>query len=199
MDNLNNSHAAKENAQTPLSNQKSKAVANGHLKKDNESKSLINTFVKHDIKSIWSYLYSHVLDPNIRKLLYDMVTNTVHMILYDGTKKNQSYSSSRADQVSYRRYYDEPERSSRVERPKRTYQQVTFDTKEEAENVLVRMQEIIDAYDFVRVADYYDLSKIDDINYTDNGYGWDDLDEVDVIPDDDGSWIIDLPRPRPRR
>ncbi len=199
LDNLNNSHAAKEQRAQTEKKPDTKPVAKGKVKeKKEESKSLLQTFFKHDAKSIWDYLYSRVLDPTVRKLFYDLVTNTVHMILYDGTKKDRSVSS-RADQVSYRKYYDEPEYESRRERPVRSYQQISFDTKEAAQSVLDRMEEIVDVYRFVSIADYYDLSNVPDGSYTDNDYGWRNLNAVEVIADSDGGWIIDLPKPRPRR
>lgn len=205
MDNLNNSHAAKESVNKEASKPKTEAVAKGKIKGGGEeSKSLVKRFVKNDAKSIWSYLFTKVLDPTVRKLLYDLGTNTIHMLLYEGAKKNPTSSTARADQVSYRKYYDDPEYTPKSSSSSKWgFKPVSYGDRDDAENVLKRMQEIADSYMFVTAADYYELSGFTEFPYTCNEYGWKNLDNVEVVPNDDpddsNEWIIDLPKPRPRR
>ena len=213
LDNLNNSNAAKGAAEKEAPKPKTEAVAEGKPKGKTEEKksqnSLVKRFVKNDAKSIWNYLFTRVLDPTVRKLLYDLATNTIHMVLYEGTKKNNGRSSSiTADQVSYRRYYDDPDdiprpRSSSGSSSKWGFRPLSYSRREEAEKVLDRMCEILGTYRFVPVSDYYELSGIDEFPYTCNDYGWKNLDDAEIIPNDDpddsNEWIIDLPKPRPKR
>ena len=76
-----------------------------------------------------------------------------------------------------------------------SYDTITLDTRGEAEEVLARMDEIIDTYKMVRVADFYDLVGVTG-NYTDNKYGWTNIRNAEVIRVRDG-YRIKLPRALP--
>ena len=65
----------------------------------------------------------------------------------------------------------------------------------EAEDVLSRMDELIDTYGVVSVADLYDLVGIS-CNYTDNKYGWTNIRNVEPIRVRDG-YMLKLPKAMP--
>ena len=67
-----------------------------------------------------------------------------------------------------------------------------FDTRGEAEEVLSRLDELIEMYGLVRVADLYDLVGITG-DYTDNKYGWKNIRNARVERTRDG-YAIKLPR-----
>ena len=53
-------------------------------------------------------------------------------------------------------------------------QEIVLDTKEESNNVISEVKEIIDKYGFASVADLYEICGVL-ANYTDNEYGWIDV------------------------
>lgn len=57
---------------------------------------------------------------------------------------------------------------------------ILFDSRETAENVLEESKEIINKYGFVTIADMYDLAGLD-APYTGQKYGWVDLKEAKII------------------
>ena len=57
---------------------------------------------------------------------------------------------------------------------------IFFDSRETAENVLNASKEIINEYGFVTIADMYDLAGLD-APYTGQKYGWVDLKEAKII------------------
>ena len=57
---------------------------------------------------------------------------------------------------------------------------IIFDSRETAENVLEASKEIINKYGVVTIADMYDLSGLD-TPYTGQKYGWVDLKEAKII------------------
>ena len=65
----------------------------------------------------------------------------------------------------------------------------------EAEDVLSRMDELIDTYGVVSVADLYDLVGIS-CNYTDNKYGWTNLRNAEPVRVRDG-YMLKLPKALP--
>lgn len=70
-----------------------------------------------------------------------------------------------------------------------------FDTRAEAERVLECMRSLLEEYQQVRVADYYEFVEMDSQGYTDNSYGWRNLDMADVRRSMNMMYYIDLPRP----
>ena len=65
----------------------------------------------------------------------------------------------------------------------------------EAQDVLDRMDELMDTYGLVRVADLYDLVGITG-NYTDNKYGWTNIRNAEIVRVRDG-YMIKMPRAVP--
>ena len=122
------------------------------------------------------------------------------LILY-GESRRGGRGRSNADRVSYRNYYDRDTRASRVmDRGNTPYSGYSYDdiilsNRGEAEDVLSRMDELIEAYGLVRVADLYDLVGITG-NYTDNKYGWTNIRNAEIIRVRDG-YMIKMPRAIP--
>ena len=107
-----------------------------------------------------------------------------------------------ADKVSYRDYNDISRSDSRSYDRTRTnsgysYDDIVLESRGEAEAVLSRMDEIMDEYNIVRVADLYDLVGVTG-NYTDNNYGWTNIRNAKIVRVRDG-YKIDMPRALPIR
>ena len=69
-----------------------------------------------------------------------------------------------------------------------------FNSKEEAVNVLLDMQIILDKFNNVTIRDYYDLVGLQTLP-DDDYYGWTDLKDVCVKSIEDVRWTIELPKP----
>ena len=189
-----NSHRSKE--QNEVVEKKVEQIAKGKTKKKSEVKKFADTFIAEDITSVKDYILMEVLLPAAKKAISDIVTNGIDMILYGETR---SKSKSRESRVSYTKYYD---RDRDYERPTRTrgrygydYDDIILDTRKEAEEVLDRMDDLIDNYGIVSVADLYDLVGVSG-NYTDNKYGWTNLRNADVQRVRDG-YLLKLPKALP--
>ena len=76
-----------------------------------------------------------------------------------------------------------------------SYDDIVLESRGEADAVLSRMDEIMEEYDIVRVADLYDLVGITG-DYTDNKYGWTNIRDAKVVRVRDG-YKIQLPRAMP--
>ena len=79
--------------------------------------------------------------------------------------------------------------------PKR-YDIITFETRGEAEGVLDEMRNVIDTYNWVTVADMYDIADLTAPSHTANKFGWTNLASADVTRSRDG-YIIKLPKASP--
>ena len=70
-----------------------------------------------------------------------------------------------------------------------------LNSRGEAEDVLMRMDELMETYGLVRVADLYDLVGITG-NYTDNKYGWTNIRNAEIVRVNNG-YMIRMPRAVP--
>lgn len=165
-------------------------------KKKNEVQKFADTFISEDIANVKSYILMDVLVPALKKAISDVVTNGIDMILYG--EPGRTKKSTTASKVSYRSYYDRTsDRDDYISSRRRgfEYEDIILETRGEAEEVLMRMDELIDTYGIVSVGDLYDLVGIQG-DYTVNKYGWTNIRNAQVIRVRDG-YMIKLPKALP--
>ena len=158
-------------------------------------------FISEDAKNVKSYVFGEVLIPAIKKAIVDIVTDSVDMILYGGTRPGRKRST--ASTVQYNSIYDRNGRhSNNVRREPVTrysYNDIILDSRAEAEEVLERMDELIHTYKLVRVADLYDLVGVTG-SYTDNQYGWTNINSAEIVrvrTEEGHGYMIKMPRAIP--
>lgn len=195
-----NSHRGKEeNSGEVIPPKKVERVATGKTRRKNEVRKLADAFITEDVHSVKDYIIQDVLLPAAKKAISEMVSSGIDMLLY-GEAKSKNRSGRNESRVSYTKYYDR-ERERDYDRGARTrtrgydYDDIILDTRREAEEVLDRMQDLIDTYGMVSVADLYDLVGING-SYTDNKYGWTHLRNADVQRVRDG-YLLKLPKALP--
>ena len=194
-----NSHKSKEEQKSPpTERQKLDKIVNGtvKVKKKSELTKFAEIFLPEDISNIKNYILMDVLVPAIKNTIEDIITNSTRMLLRGeiGVRKGSSTASS----ISYNRYYDQKrygESNSVQTRTGYSYNEIILETRGEAEEILTRMDELIDTYGLVRVADLYDLVGVSG-NYTDNKYGWTNIRNAKIVRVRDG-YMIELPKALP--
>ena len=204
MDYAPNSHKSKEEkALTEVPERKKlEKVVTGKVKtkKRNEISKLGEIFIAEDARNVKSYILMEVLVPAVKKAISDIVTNGIDMLLFGEGGRTKRTSS--ASTVSYRNYYDQKDitrrdySSARVRtRTGYSYDDIILETRGEAEEVLARMDELIETYGIVSVADMYDLVG-KTCNYTDNKYGWTNILNAEPIHVRDG-YMLKMPKAGP--
>lgn len=201
-DNLpDNSHTNRDAKKEPQKSEGKRAekVIKGKAKvKKNEVRKLTDVFISEDVSNVKSYILMDVIVPAVKKAIYDLVVGTLDMSLYGG--RGGSGKRPTADKVSYRDYNSVSRRDDRSYNTNRTasgysYDDIIVDTRGEAESVLARMDEIMEEYESVSVADLYDLVGVTG-QYTDNNYGWTNIRNAEVVRVRDG-YKIKMPRAIP--
>jgi hypothetical protein len=191
----NSDKARKETEEKKSSGKKVERVTKGAVKAKKKSgfRKLMDAFVQEEIGTVKTYIWNDVLVPAVKKTFSDTVTNALDMFLW-GKGGGGRRPRGNAERISYRSYYDRPSSGSRESERRRSYDydDVILDSREEAEEVLARMDELLTDYKMVSVADFYDLVGITG-KTTDNRYGWTDLRNASVVRDRDG-YLIKLPR-----
>ena len=178
---------------------KLESVVSGNvsMRKKTTLKKVADIFFQKDINDVKSYLIMDVLIPEIRDALYNLVMNGLDMMLYD--RKRTRKSSSNTMRVNYSAKYNNqtsiPESSNSSPRTKSglNFDDVVFDDRMDAEEVLNQMLNIIEQYDSVSVADFCELAGIPG-EYTDRKYGWTSLGAAEVKRISGGGYILKLPR-----
>ncbi len=196
-----NSYKSKEKRKGFVPEEKVRKIITGTAKhkKKNEIQKFAEIFISEDVNNLKSYILIDVLIPTIKKAIRDIVVNGTDTILNGG--KSNGTKGFTASKVSYRSYWDKENDRKNYNPPRikigYSYDDVILDSRGEAEEVLLRMHELISEYGLVRVADLYDLVGISG-SYTDNDYGWTNLRNADVIRLRDGSgYLIKLPKALP--
>lgn len=201
-----NSHKYREEQQkndTGGETKKVEKVVKGTVKtrKKSEARKFADIFISEDAANVKSYILMDVLVPAVKKAISDIVTDGIDMILYGGSGRHAGRNTSSSPYISYSKYSERDRRDERrYTSDNRTrngyrYDDIILDSRGEAEGVLARMDELIDLYDTVSVADLYDLVGITG-NYTDNKYGWTNLRNAEVVRVRDG-YLLKMPKPGP--
>lgn len=193
-----NSHKSREVVKEEK--KKVEKVVSGKVKTKKKSglTKFTDVFISEDVGSVKSYILGEVLIPAMKKAISDIVTNGIDMLLYG--ESGMSKKTGIGSKISYTSYYNkdkhEPYRPGyNYAKPGYSYDDITLDKRGEAEEVLYRMDELIEHYGIVSVADLYDLVGITG-SYTDNKYGWTDIRTAQVVRVRDG-YKIKLPRAIP--
>lgn len=208
-DNLpDNSHAARierkqETAMTtPASSEKrtEKIVKGKVRKKKNDLRKLTDIFISEDVVNVKSYVLMDVIVPAVKKALYESIVNSVNMILYGG--RGGDSKRSNVDRFSYTSYSDPGRRDDRrrdsYDSYDRSYDDFILETRAEAEKVLSAMDDIMEAYDVVRVADLFDMFG-ETCPHTMYKYGWTNIRNAEIVPVRGGGYRIKMPRALPIR
>lgn len=171
-------------------------VVSGTVKRKKKN-TFLSTIFTEDASRVKSYVLLDVLIPAFKKTLYDIITSGMEILLYGEARSKNKTGASRISYASYynsgpynRKYEDRENRRSSYD-----YDDIIIDDRGEAEEVLNRLEELVDVYGMASIADFYELVGITG-NFTDNKYGWKNLHTAKVVRTYKG-YYIDLPKAEP--
>lgn len=164
-----NSHKYKEEQR-----KKREKVVSGEV--SIKKKSWWSSFISDDIGSIGSYVKNDLLIPRIKSIIVDIITGSTERFFGVG-------SSARGRETSTAYYkgantaYNDKYKNSRSEqsssRTKFNFKDIIFKERSDAEDVKDQLEAMIEQYGSAAVADLWDfLGKPEEIDFTDNKYGW---------------------------
>lgn len=160
-----------------------------------------------DAQSVWGYMFGEVLVPAARDMIADALTGGVERAIFGDSAAGRSRGRNRSSrgrtdyQSSFTRgrsssYRDEPRRElSTRARSTHSFDEIVLDQRVEAEEVLDRLDAMLDKYESVTVADFYELCGVSS-NYTDQKYGWTNIAGASVQRVR-GGYLMRMPPPEP--
>lgn len=152
--------------------------------------------------SVGNYVLFDVMIPAFRDMVIDAGTSALERTFGGETHRPASRRRRGGERYDYsaRSRRDDPRERPRTRMSDRgrkihDFDDLEFDTRLEALEVLDRMNFRLDKYEMVTVADLYDLCD-EHSTTTDGRWGWFDLDEAS-ISHNRGRYLLNLPRPEP--
>lgn len=173
-----NSHRSKEmrEAEPTVQERKIEKVVSGNVQtRDNKGRKFMGMIISEDAANVKSYVIMDVLVPAFKKLVSDIVTDGIDMILYGGSGGKDSRRRA-GERTPYRSYYNDRPSSRRDEeryesRSRFDFEDIVFEYRSDAEAVRKEMLYTVKEYGLVSVADMYDMAG-KAAPHTSNNYGW---------------------------
>lgn len=167
-------------------------------------------FFTGDFRNSRDFVFSDVLLPALRNMAADAVSKGFEKLIYGDRMDTRRGRPTPYGYSAPRTSYNRPtsyQASRGVNLPDQTpYRQappqrrkgageIILVSREEAENVLERLSDIVDKYEMASVADLYDLIGLPS-QYTDNKWGWHNVANSDIRQIREG-YLLELPPEEP--
>jgi len=170
------------------------------VKKKSFTQSIAQALVGDNTNNVGFYIINEVLLPAAKNTISEMVTSAIEMFLYgDTNERGRSKRDKGRTTVSYGSYYNrgrdrDEERHRPSYRDKFNLDDIYFRSGDEASEVLDDLGELLEDYEQVTVADFFELAGIDGASWAHNKYGWEDLRKAYCTHTRHGYKIV-LPKP----
>lgn len=180
-----------------------KVIAKAKVQKKSAIKEALRSFFVQDLPEIAEHLVVDVAIPAAKNAITDMVTQGIQQLLYGevdprrrSTSGYTSYSSSSRSDRGRGSYESRRYERREPRQPKPTnVEDLVFDTRGDAVDVIDFIVEQIEDYGQVSVADLMSSVGIQP-RYTDERWGWTTTDAFEIRQIREG-WLVSADRPEP--
>lgn len=197
-----NAKKSRETTEKPEKNIERVVVGEVIVQKETLGQKFKGLFTRTDPKTVITYVAASVLLPAAKNMLYDgLKTTAAHMIFGEAAARRQQMTSGGGSRTVYNNPINRArEGMSRLAPPitqtprafpRHVHENFILSSRDEAELVLERMNDIIEKYEVVTVADLNDLVGLP-TTHVDNKWGWIFLGDVQVRQIREG-FLIDFP------
>lgn len=187
----------KEKAASESRNIQKVVSGTAKVKKKSEVRKFADIFIAEDAAEVKRFVVEDLIVPGVKKLIVSIIKNSAEMIFGETGDRDRFSSGARLGYISYDKYSasrrdDRRDRNTKA-RTRFDYEDVIFESRADAENARMQMEEVIDKYGFVTVSDLYDMADLS-APYTGNRYGWTNIRSAEPVRLRDGGYILKLPR-----
>lgn len=163
------------------------------------------TFVGGDMKSVMHYMLLEVVVPAIQDTLIDAFQGGVERLIRgENARPRRGMPSGYGNipRVDYQGMHPSrtssrpaPQRMlSRRSRSRMEFDEIIIPSRQEAEEVIDRMFDILSRYGSVSVANLYEMTGVQGA-HTDHKWGWTELRGAKAVRLRQGGFLLDLPEP----
>lgn len=162
-----------------------------------------HTFIGGDARTAMGYVIANVLIPAAQEAMLEAWTSGFEKLIYGEHRRARGrMPGSSLGHVSYNSMSRTPPQSrpqfpqslSRTARARGSFDEIIIPSRQEAEEVLDRLYDLISKYDSATVADLYELTGVAS-THTDHKWGWEDLKGASVGRVRGGGYLLNLPEP----
>lgn len=181
-------------------------IAQGRVaeKKTGIGAMLKESFLAGDARQAREHVFKHIFAPDLRAMLFNGIVAFISVMVFgeDRSKRitgssNPYYTSTLNfnSNTNYTAYSAKGRNVPDEKRAMHEFNNVVFDTEDEARRIYEFLVDWCKRYDTVSVYKYYEAAKVQN-DYTLKDWGWDDLRERDIkVIEFDGGFMPDLPTP----
>ena len=169
------------------------------IKKNTDPTVLVGKFLSDGIKTAGKSMIGDVLFPQCKLAVYNALINGLNVLFWGpGGQKKPISTTGLGTRINYSgnggiksigQNQPAKNQSTGVLDP----EDVTFETRIDAQTVYDSMIDIIDQYDRVSLAEFLELAKVPNDNFTYQKYGWAMLPPADIRRLGNGRYYIRLP------
>lgn len=169
-------------------------------------KQFAHTFFGGDAHTAFHYMVSNVLVPAAKEAIVEAASSGFEKLVYGETRPRRGGAPASAlghiayNRMGASRQQDDrppmPVGISRGGRARHDFGELLIQHRQEAEEVIERMYDIISKYEIVTVADLYELVGLSS-THIDHKWGWTELRGAQVGRARGGGYLLDLPEPEP--
>lgn len=168
-------------------------------------------FISGDSKTVWGFIAGDVLVPAVKDLIADATTQGVERMVFGEARRRgpRGFGGGYVGHNRYDGYFrpggtpSSPWSSNRPEmrrdispqgRSSHNFDEIILESRGEAEQVVDTLRDMVSQYGSASVSDLYGLVGISSA-YTDQKYGWNNLQGANVQHVRGGAYLLNLPRP----
>jgi hypothetical protein len=163
------------------------------------------TFIGGSARGAVEYMVLEVVIPAVQDTMIDAFQGGVERLIRGESRPRRSttpssyYSNNppRVDYSNYSRSVGNPAATRTLSQRSRTrhdFGEIVIQSRQEAEEVLDRLYDVLSRYGSVPVADLYELTGIQS-SHTDHKWGWTSLRGAKVSRLRNGGYLLELPNP----
>lgn len=170
-------------------------------------KQFSETFVAGDARSAVTYVVLDVLLPAAKDMIVEAGSQGIEKLIFGDNSRRRGARAPQSGPTGYVSYnrlsgpmsgsrIPGPQRAlSRAARGRHNFDEIVLEQRNEAEEVIDRLFDLVSRYDQATVADLYELVGLQSA-HTDHKWGWEDLHGAGVTRVR-GGYLLDLPEPEP--
>lgn len=170
------------------------------------------TFFGGDARSAGEYMVSQVLIPMIKDAFLESLHSGLDRLFMGESRGGRRrmpmggpLGMGQMGHMQYNRMYQQqddrslpPTNLTRQARARHDFGEIILATRQEAEEVIDRLYDLVSQHDQARIADLYELTGIQS-SHVDFQWGWTNLDGASVGRVRGGGYLLNLPQPVPVR
>lgn len=179
--------------------------ANAVRRRRSLGKQFKHTFFGGDAHTAMEYMITSVILPSVKEMLVEAMSSGFERLIYGDSRPRRGAPMGPLGQISYNRMSASrrpddrpplPPRMSRQARARHAFDEIVIQSRQEAEEVLDRLYDLVSRYDSATLADLYELTGLES-SHVDHKWGWSDLHGSAIGRVRGGGYLLDLPEPEP--